>query len=116
MNNMYIAGNNEDNSNINNKYFNYYVVGDGDTLYRIATVNNINASLLARLNGLNETDYIYPKQVLLVPKAGSMLYFTEIGDTLTEVAKTFKINISDLISENENIYLQPEQLIVYMNK
>ncbi len=101
---------------MNNKYFGYYMVNNGDTLYQIAKNNNIEPSLLANLNGFNETDYIYPNQVLLVPKPGSMLYFTSIGDTLSSVAKQFKTNIDNLISENENIYLQPEQLIVYINK
>ena len=33
--------------------FNYYTVQKGDTLYKIAKDNNINASLIAQLNGLN---------------------------------------------------------------
>ena len=101
---------------MDNEWFSYYQVNNGDTLYMIAKQNNIDASLLARLNGLNETDYIYPKQVLLIPRAGSVLYFTTVGDTLDSVAKKFKISMNDLISKNKNIYLQPEQLIVDMNK
>ena len=98
------------------KYFDYYTVTKGDTLYKIANDNNINSSLLAELNGLNEQDYIYPNQVLLVPKAGSIIYITGMGDTLSEVVKGFKTNIANLMEENENIYLQPEQLIVYKYK
>lgn len=100
----------------NSKYFSYYVINKGDTLYKIASDNNINANLLAELNGINLDDYIYPNQVLLVPKAGSILYFTQIGDTLLDVSKKFKTSIDNLLKENENIYLQPEQLIVYRNK
>ncbi len=102
--------------NMNNQYISYYMVSKGDTLYKIANDNNINVSLLARLNGLNETDYIYPRQVLLIPKAGSILYFTQDGDTLSDVANKMKTSINNLIDENKNIYLQPEQLIVYQNK
>ena len=101
---------------MDNEWFSYYQVNNGDTLYMIAKQNNIDASLLARLNGLNETDYIYPKQVLLIPRAGSILYFTAVGDTLDSVAKKFKISMNDLISKNQKIYLQPEQLIVDINK
>ena len=101
---------------MNNNYFNYYTVTKGDTLYKIATTNNINPTLLANLNGINETDYIYPNQVLLIPKSGSILYITNIGDTLNEVAKGFKISEEELLKQNENIYLQPEQLIVYKYK
>jgi len=98
---------------INNKYFDYYTITKGDTLYKIATDNNINPTLLADLNGLNETDYIYPNQVLLIPKGGTILYITAMGDTLEEIAKGLNSDITELISQNKNIYLQPEQLIVY---
>lgn len=93
--------------------FDYYVVKNGDTLYKISNDNNIDASLLAQLNGFNIDDYIYPDQVLLIPKAGSILYITANGDTLLEVAKGIGVSVMDLIEQNKNIYLQPEQLIVY---
>lgn len=101
---------------ITSKHFDYYTVTKGDTLYKIATDNNIDPSLLAQLNGINQSDYIYPNQVLLVPKAGSILYITAVGDTLSEVAEGFKTNIEELVNQNEKIYLQPEQLIVYKYK
>ena len=92
------------------------MVNKGDTLYKIANNSNINPTLLAELNGINIDDYIYPNQVLLVPKAGIILYFTATGDTLSEVAKGLNTDIASLVKENPNIYLQPEQLIVYKNK
>ena len=101
---------------ISSKYFDYYVVSSGDTLYKIANNNNIDPQLLAILNGINESDYIYPNQVLLIPKAGSVLYITAVGDTLTEIAKGLNISIEELLEQNNNIYLQPEQLIVYKYK
>ena len=97
-------------------YFDYYVVSKGDTLYKIATDNKIEPDLLAQLNGINKSDYIYPNQTLIIPKAGSILYFTGIGDTLSEIAKGFNISVDKLVSQNDNIYLQPEQLIVYKYK
>ena len=101
---------------ITSKHFDYYTVTKGDTLYKIATNNGIDPSLLAQLNGINQNDYIYPNQVLLVPKAGSILYITAVGDTLSEVAQGFKTNVGELVNQNEKIYLQPEQLIVYKYK
>ena len=98
------------------KNFDYYAVDKGDTLYQIASKNNIDPTLLAQLNGINVDDYIYPNQVLLVPRAGSILYFTAVGDTLAEIAKGLNISIEELIDQNNNIYLQPEQLIVYKYK
>ena len=97
-------------------YFDYYTVSKGDTLYKIASDNNIDHNLLAQLNGINKSDYIYPNQTLLIPKAGSILYITAVGDTLSEIAKGFNISVDKLISQNDNIYLQPEQLIVYKYK
>jgi LysM repeat protein len=98
---------------INSNYFDYYVVSKGDTLYNIASNNKIDVNLLAQLNGINKSDYIYPNQTLLIPKSGSILYFTAVGDTLSEIAKGLNVSVDKLISQNENIYLQPEQLIVY---
>ena len=101
---------------VTSKYFDYYKVTKGDTLYKIASNSGIDPKLLVQLNGINVNDYIYPNQVLLTPKAGSILYFTAEGDTLTEVAKGFKTSVNQLISQNDKIYLQPEQLIVYKYK
>jgi len=99
-----------------NNLFDYYTVNKGDSLYKIASENNIDADLLAQLNGINKTDYIYPNQTLLIPKAGSILYITAVGDTLSEIAKGLNVSMDKLISQNDNIYLQPEQLIVYRYK
>ena len=101
---------------VSSKYFDYYTVTKGDTLYKIATDSNIEPSLLAQLNGINQNDYIYPNQVLLVPKAGSIIYITAVGDTLSEVANGLKTDILELAKQNNKIYLQPEQLIVYKYK
>ena len=101
---------------MNSNYFNYYIIRKGDTLSKIANDNKISVTLLASLNGLNIDDYIYPNQILLVPQAGTNMYFTKIGDTLTDVSKIFKVKTSELLEENENIYLQPEQLILYKHK
>lgn len=111
-----VPGNNLVVPRVTSKYFDYYKVINGDTLYKIANDNNIDADLLAQLNGINKSDYIYPNQTLLIPKAGSILYFTAVGDTLSEIAKGLNVSIDKLVSQNDNIYLQPEQLIVYKYK
>ena len=112
----------DDNTNnlfvpkVTNKYFDYYSVTKGDTLYKVAANNNINSALLAQLNGINENDYIYPNQVLLIPKSDSILYITAVGDTLTGVASGIKADMQELLNQNTKLYLQPEQLIVYKRK
>ena len=98
---------------VTSKYFDYYMVNKGDSLYKIANDNNIDADLLAQLNGINKSDYIYPNQVLIIPKAGSILYITGIGDTLQEVLEGLNVDINKLLIQNKNIYLQSEQLIIH---
>ena len=98
---------------VTSKYFDYYTINKGDTLSKIATDNMINPNLLAQLNGINVDDYIYPNQVLLIPKAGSIIYFTAEGDTISGIAEGLKTTPNELIKQNNKIYLQPEQLIVY---
>lgn len=100
----------------NSNLFSYYVINKGDTLYKIANNIGIDVNLLAELNGINIDDYIYPEQILLVPKAGTILYITASGDTLGEIAKGINVDIMDLVKQNKNIYLQSDQLIVYKRK
>lgn len=93
------------------KYFEYYVIEKGDNLYQIALKYNINPELLANLNGLTMSDYIYPNQELLIPKSGYSYYITMDGDTLDIVASRFRTTKEELIKENETIYLAPDQLL-----
>ncbi len=94
------------------KYFNTYVIESGDSLYKISEKYDINPTLLASLNGLNMSDYIYPGQEILIPKSGYSYYITAEGDTLEMVANLFKISESELIKQNETIYLLKDQILV----
>ena len=93
-------------------YFDYYTIEKGDSLYKIAREYNINPSLLASLNGLNTSDYIYPGQVLLVPNPNYSYYITKSGDTLETVAKTFNISVDKLVKDNKVVYLLDGQMLV----
>lgn len=94
------------------KYFEYYTIQKGDSIYKIARQYNINPELLTALNGLNQEDYIYPNQKLLIPKSGYSYYITTEGDTLDIVANRFNISKDKLLSHNDIIYLLPGQLLV----
>ena len=96
----------------NKEYFNYYVVEQGDSIYGIARKYNINPELLANINGLNNSDYIYPNQQILIPKSGYSYYITAEGDTLDEVIKAFNSNKDKFLNENKTIYLMSGQLLV----
>ena len=93
-------------------YFDYYTIKKGDTLYQISKKYGVNPYLLAVLNGLNTNDYIYPDQIIMVPKDNYAYYITKEGDTLNIVANTFNASVNDLINYNQAIYLQEGQLIV----
>ena len=93
-------------------YFNYYVVEKGDSLYAIARKYNINPELLANINGLNEDDYIYPNQQILIPKSDYSYYITAEGDTIDEVVKAFNSNREKFLNENSTLYLMAGQLLV----
>ena len=98
---------------INSNYFDYYLVSSGDTLYKIAKDNNINSRLLAILNGINENDYIYPNQEILIPKNNYSYYVTAEGDTIKTVSDKFGMKEDELLTYNQTIYLLPGQLLFH---
>ena len=96
-----------------NKTFSYYTVKKGDNVYQIAKKYNIDYELLLKINGLDKGDYIYPNQTLLLPRSGLTVYLTKEGDTINEILENLNTNISKLLDQNKNIYLQPEQIIIF---
>ena len=95
-----------------NNYFEYYTIKKGDNLYQIGKTYDVNPNLLAVINGLNINDYIYPNEMIMVPKQGYAYYITKTGDTIEQVANTFGTSISNILRNNHNIHLQEGQLIV----
>lgn len=93
--------------------YQYYTVKKGDNMLALSKMFGVDYWLLLQLNGLDEGDYIYPNQTIMVPKEGVGIYMTVNDDTLDGVSKRIGISIEDLIKENENIYLLPEQILVY---
>lgn len=93
--------------------FDYYTVEENDTLYKIASKYGTDVNTLAQINGLNVNEYIYPNQSLLVPKRDVLTYITKGGDTIESVLDYFKTDLNGLVYNNNNIYLLPEQLLVY---
>lgn len=95
-----------------NKYFTYYTIERGDSLFEIARKYNINPELLASLNGLDMEDFIYPGQEILIPRSEFSYYITKEGDTLDTASNMFKISKSKLLDNNSTIYLQAGQILV----
>ena len=94
------------------KYFEYYTIKKGDSLYKIARENNVNPELLALLNGLDPDDYIYPNQEIMLPKNNYSYYVTAEGDTIDLNLKKFNVDKNTFMKQNETIYLMPGQLLV----
>lgn len=115
-NNSMNNGNNMNNTNANyngNDYFEYYTVQKGDSLYQIGLKYNLTPQEIASLNGLELNEYIFPGQRLMIPRKGVRMYITKDGDTLNNVAASLGLTLEEIINTNRNIYLLPEQLIVY---
>ena len=101
------------NKILENPYFREYTVKKGDNIYEITKANNIDFSQLLRLNGLNDTDIIYPGQKIMLPKKDVLFYITLENDTFDDLMKFFKVNADEIVKENGTIYLVNDQLFVH---
>lgn len=96
----------------NNMYFTY-TVKSGDSMYSIASKFGRNVNDLYLINGIKEGDYIYPNQEILIPNRDVSVYYTMDGDTLGSVSNSIGVNSFDIISDNSDLLLVPDQIIVY---
>lgn len=101
------------NKKNNDDIFVKYQIKNGDTLYMIAKNYGINSNTLALLNGLNKDDYIYTNQEIIIPRENVKVYITKEGDTIDTVLNNFNTTIEELKKQNNNIYLEEDQLMVY---
>ena len=88
-----------------------YTIQKGDTLYSISRKYNVPVDSIISLNGLNQDDYLYPNEVIIIPKSSINTYVVKEGDTLTDILKF--TTMEELLNRNDKIYLLPNQLIVY---
>lgn len=106
-------GNNIIVPKISSTYFDYYTIKKGDTLYKIASKYGVDSNILAMINGLELEDYIYPNQVIAVPKNGVRYYIVKENETLTDISNKLNTGIESILNQNRELYLLPEQLIIY---
>ena len=117
INNIYFNDNLKPNMEIiipkkKDDHYKVYTIEKGDTLYQISKKYNVNPTLLSSLNGLEEDDYIYPGQEIMIPSIEYSYYITKQGDTLETVLKTFNIKRDTFDKYNKTIYLLPGQLLI----
>lgn len=91
-----------------------YVVKSGDSLWKIASNNEVTINELRNWNGLT-SDVIFPGQSLLLKPNGSSAstpntnsantttYTIKSGDTLTAIAKNYQTTVSQLLRLNTAI-------------
>ena len=106
----YMIGDVDSNTN---DMFDIYVVEKGDSIYSISNKFRIPYRELILLNGLNENDYIYPNQQLLVPKTNTKFYITKENDTIDNISSYLGINSYDILNKNGNLILEKDQMIIY---
>ncbi|MEG0826126.1 MAG: LysM peptidoglycan-binding domain-containing protein [Bacilli bacterium] len=95
--------------------FFYYTVLKGDNMYEIAKKYNVDLNTLLQINGLNNGDYIYSGEKIMVPSANVKTYVVVENDSLNSVISKLNTNVNDLIKDNELIYLLPNQLLIVKN-
>ena len=76
------------------KEVNTYIVKKGDSLYKIAQVNNTTVDKLKQLNNL-ESDILSIGQTLIIPE-NTDYYIVEKGDSLFSIAKKFNNSVNEL--------------------
>ena len=80
-----------------------YTVQPGDTLIGIATRHGLNASQLARANGLHQNSWVYVGQRLTIPGAGPISpanYIVRRGDTLSHIAHCYGTTVQAILAAN----------------
>lgn len=98
---------------LENDNFITYKVKSGDSIYKIAESINVPYEQLLELNGLGKDEYIYIDQEILIPNKDVKFKIIETDETLTKVADDLAAPIQEIIKQNDNIILNPNQLIVY---
>lgn len=94
-----------------NNDFIKYIVQTGDTVYGIAKRYNVNVNTLLLINGLNENEYIYPGQIILIPKSNIGVYITREGNIIDDLVQLGSLD--DILALNSKIYLLPGQVVLY---
>ena len=100
-----------------------YIVSEGDTLWSISKKYNLSIRDLARMNSLNENDFLQLGQQLSIgnknihrnmeSKKRTILYSVKQGDTLFKISELFDVSIRSIedINDFNKSTLMPGQII-----
>lgn len=78
-----------------------YIVQQGDTLWALAENFDISLNTLLWANDLNKNSVISPGQKLVILPVSGLIHHVQKGETLSEIANTYKADIEDIVSFNE---------------
>lgn len=96
-----------------NQYFETYIVKKGDNMYEIAKKHYVDYKTLLELNGLEEYDYIYPEQEIVIPNKDIKIYKVQQGDSIKTLESITGININGIKTPNNEIYVEKDQIVLY---
>ena len=99
-----------------NQKFITYTIQKGDTIIDIARKYNLDYKQLLNLNGLDKEEYLYIGQQILIPNTNVSFWITGSNDTLNDVANKFGAKPIEIIEANENIFLRPDQMLIFQKK
>lgn len=117
------------NGNYNTETINY-TVRRGDTLSKIASQYGTTVQEIARINGIQNVNLIFPGQVLRITtnsnvvgretnSTGKTYYTIRRGNTLAQIARRYGVSVQDLVNwnniQNPNLIFPGQTLILYEN-
>ncbi len=99
------------------------IAKSGDTLLKISKQYGVSLKELMYKNNFNDATKIIEGKVILIPlenndkdiKVGNLTHKVVVGDTLYKIARTYNVNLKDIIAINNlgnNSFLELEQIIV----
>lgn len=85
----------------NSKDITEYIVQHGDNVPALAEKFGVSANTIYWANNLSKNSKLSVGQKLIILPVSGILYNVKNGDTLSEIAKTYKGKIEDVVSFNE---------------
>ena len=77
-----------------------YIVEEGDSLWSIATQFNISLNTILWANNLNQNSLLKVGQKLIILPVSGVLHHVKAGDTISDIAKTYKGKTEEIIAFN----------------
>jgi len=78
-----------------------YIIEPGDSFWSIAREFNVSLDSILWANELILSSIIQPGQKLVIPPVSGIIYHVKSGDTISQIAKIYKGEVSEIIALNE---------------